>query len=103
MATRAEHRGIGICGNKVASDIETVEFGATIARLMRPGNESEEFKTRTKAVGEMCRKSGGERAAVDRILDIIDGKDWIQPRENQLTGFLRSVTAPALINHSLSS
>jgi hypothetical protein len=38
MAARAEYRGIGIYGNKkVAPDIEAVEFGAAVARLVRPG------------------------------------------------------------------
>ena len=76
MAARAEYRGIGIYGNKkVAPDIEAVEFGAAVARLVRPGKESEGFKTRAKAVGEACRKSGGKRAAVDKILEIIKGKE----------------------------
>jgi len=72
MATRAEYRGIGIFGNKnVAPDIETVEFGAAVARLVRPGIESERFRTRAQQVGELCRKAGGKRAAVDKILEII--------------------------------
>jgi len=47
MAVRAEYRGIGIYGNKnVAPDIEAVEFGTAVARLVRPGMESEGFRTR---------------------------------------------------------
>ena len=46
MAVRAEYLGIGIYGNKnVAPDIEVVEFGTAVARPLRPGTESEEFRT----------------------------------------------------------
>jgi UDP:flavonoid glycosyltransferase YjiC (YdhE family) len=76
MAARAEYRGIGIYGNKkVAPDIEAVEFGAAVARLVRPGKESEGFRMRAKVVGEVCRESGGKRAAVDKILEMIEGKE----------------------------
>ena len=76
MAARAEYRGIGIYGNKkVAPDIETVEFGAAVVRLVRPGKESEGFRTRAKAVGEVCIKSGGKRAAVEKILEMIEGDE----------------------------
>ena len=45
MAVRAEYRGIGIYGNKnVAPDIEAVEFGAAVTRLVRPGGELEGFR-----------------------------------------------------------
>lgn len=75
MAVRAEYLGIGIYGNKkVAPDIEAVEFGTAIARLVLPGRESEEFRTRAKAVAEACRKAGGKTAAVDKLIKIIDGK-----------------------------
>ena len=74
MATRAEYRGIGIFGNKsVAPDIETVEFGTAIARLVKAGKESEEFGARTQQIGELCRKAGGKRAAVDKILEFVGG------------------------------
>jgi len=76
MAVRAEYRGIGIYGNKnVAPDIEAVEFGTAVARLVRPGKESEGFMTRAKAVAEACRKAGGKRAAVDKIIEIIERKE----------------------------
>jgi len=76
MAVRAEYRGIGIYGNKkVAPDIEAVEFGAAIARVTRPGEEPEGFRERARAVGEVCRKAGGKRAAVDKILELIAGKE----------------------------
>ena len=76
MAVRAEYRGIGIYGNKnVAPDIEAVEFGTAIARLVRPGKESEGFRVRAKVVAEACRKAGGERTAVDKIIEIIEGKE----------------------------
>ena len=40
-ATRTDYRGIGIYGDKnVSLDIEAVEFGTAIARLVRPGKES---------------------------------------------------------------
>lgn len=72
MATRAEYRGIGIFGNRnVAPDIETVEFGTSIARLVNPGKESEGFRMRAQQTGELCRKAGGKRAAVDKVLEII--------------------------------
>jgi hypothetical protein len=74
MAARVEYLGIGIYGNKnVAPDIEAVEFGAAVARLVLPGKESEGFRTRAKAVAEACRNAGGKRAAVDKLLEIIDG------------------------------
>ena len=75
MAVRAEYRGIGIYGNKkVAPDIEAVEFGAAVARLVLPGKESEGFRTRAKAIAEACRRAGGKRAAVDKLMDIIDNE-----------------------------
>ena len=76
MAVRAEYRGIGIYGNKnVAPDIEAAEFGTAVARLVRPGVESEAFRTRAKAVAEACRKAGGRRTAVDKFIEIVEGKD----------------------------
>jgi hypothetical protein len=76
MAAQAEYRGIGIYGNKkVAPHIETVEFGAGVARLVRPGKESEGFRMRAKVVGEVCRKSGRKRVAVDKILGVIKGEE----------------------------
>ena len=75
MAVRAEYRGIGIYGNKkVAPEIEAVEFGTAIARLVQPGGESEGFRTRAKAVAEACRKGGGRRTAVDKLIEIIEGR-----------------------------
>ena len=72
MGTRAEYRGIGIFGNKnVAPDFETVELGTAIARLVKPGKESEGFRTRAEQIGELCRKAGGKRAAVDKVLEIM--------------------------------
>jgi len=76
MACRVEYRGIGIYGNKrVAPDIEANEFGAAVARLVRPGEELKGFRTRAKVVGEACRKAGGKRAAVDMLLEIAEGKE----------------------------
>jgi len=75
MAARAEYRGIGVHGNKkVAPEIEAVEFGEAIARVVGPGKESEGFRERAKAVGEVCRKTGGKRAAVDKLLEIVECK-----------------------------
>ena len=72
MATRGEYRGIGIFGNKsVAPGIETVKFGTTIARLVKPGKESEGFRARAQRIGELRRKARGKRAAVDKILEIV--------------------------------
>ena len=76
MAVRAEYRGIGIYGNKnVAPDIEAVEFGTAVARLVQPGKESEGFRTRAKAVAEACRKAGGKRTAVDKLIEIIEANE----------------------------
>jgi hypothetical protein len=73
MAARAEYRGIGIYGNKnVAPDIEPAELGAAIARLVQPGKESEGFRTRAKVVSEACRKAGGKRRAVDKLIEIMN-------------------------------
>ena len=75
MAARTEYLGIGIYGIKnVAPDIEAVEFGTAVARLVRPGNESEEFRTRAKIVAEACQKAGGKSTAVDKLIEIIDSK-----------------------------
>ena len=76
MAVRAEYRGIGIYGNRnVAPDIEAIEFGTAVARLVRPGKESEGFRVRAKAVAEACRKAGGKRVAVDKLVEIMEGKE----------------------------
>ena len=76
MADRVEYQGIGIYGNKnVAPDIEAIEFGAAVARLVRPGEELEGFRARAKAVGESCRKAGGKGAAVDKLIEIIEQKE----------------------------
>ena len=76
MAVRAEYRGIGIYGNKkVAADIEAIEFGTAVGRLVRPRKESEGFKTRAKAVAEACKKAGGKRTAVDKLIEIIERKE----------------------------
>ena len=79
MAVRAEYGGIGIYGNKnIAPDIEAVEFGTAVARVVRPGKESEGFRTRAKAVAEACRKAGGKRTAVDKLIEIVEGKEGKQ-------------------------
>ena len=76
MAVRVEYLGIGIYGNRnVAPDIEAVEFGTAVARLVRPGKESEGFRTRAKVVAEACRKAGGKKAAVDKLIEIIEGNE----------------------------
>ena len=76
MAIRVEYLGIGIYGNRnVAPDIEAVEFGTAVARLVRPGKESEGFRTRAKVVAEACRKAGGKKAAVDKLIEIIEGNE----------------------------
>ena len=76
MAVRAEYRGIGIYGNKnFAPDIEAVEFGVAVARLLRPGEESEGFRRRAKAVAEVCRDAKGKKAVVDKLLEIVEGKE----------------------------
>jgi hypothetical protein len=75
MAARAEYVGVGIYGNRrVAPDIEAVEFGEALTRLLRPGEELKAFRTRAKAIAEACRKGGGKRLAVDKLLQIIDSK-----------------------------
>jgi len=75
MAVRAEYLGIGIYGNKnTAPDFEAVEFGTAVARLVLPGKELEEFRTRAKVVAEACRKAGGKRTAVDKLIEIVDCK-----------------------------
>jgi len=75
MAIRAEYRGIGIYGNKkVAPGIEAVEFGAAVARIVGPGKESEGFRERARAVGEVCRRAGGKRTAVDKILEMAESE-----------------------------
>lgn len=73
MAARVEYLGIGIYGNKsVAPGIEALEFGTAVARLVRPGKELEGFRTRAKVVAEACRKAGGKKTAVDKLMKIVD-------------------------------
>ena len=73
MAVRAEYLGIGIYGNKsVAPGIEAAKFGMAVARLIQPGKKSEGFRTRAKAIAEACRKAGGKKTAVDKLIEIID-------------------------------
>ena len=69
---RTEYQGIGIFVNKKAApDFETVELVSAIAGLDKPGRELEGFRTRTsEQIGELCRKAGGKRTAVDKILEI---------------------------------
>lgn len=75
MAVRAEYVGIGIYGNKkFAPDIQAVEFEGAVSRLLRPGEELDGFRMRAKTVAEACRKGGGKKRAVDKILEITDGK-----------------------------
>lgn len=75
MAVRAEYRGIGIYGNRnVAPGIEAVEFGAAIARLVRPGQELEGFRARARAAAEACRRAGGKRKAVDKLMELIGSR-----------------------------
>lgn len=75
MAVRAEYRAIGVYGNKkVAPDIEAVEFGEAVARLVRPGRDSEGFRARAKAAADACTAAGGKRAAVDRLMEIIQNE-----------------------------
>ena len=75
MAVRAEYLGIGIYGNKgVAPGIDAVEFGAAVSRLVKQGKESEGFRSRAKAVAIACENGGGKRAAVDKLIEIIDKK-----------------------------
>ena len=52
-----------------------VEFGAAVARLVQPGEESEGFRVRAKAVAEVCRKAGGRRTAVDKLIEIMEKKE----------------------------
>ena len=64
MAVRVEYRGIGIYGNKrVAPDIEAIEFGAAVARVVGPGKESEGFRERARAVGGGLQKGWGEESS----------------------------------------
>ena len=89
MAVRAEYLGIGIYGNKnVAPEIEAVEFGAAVARLVRPGRESEGFRTRAKDVAEACRKAGGKRAAVDKLMEIINDEYLVRGNNPRSQGAL---------------
>ena len=77
MAGRVEYRGIGIFGNKrAAPDFETVELGTAMARLVTPGKESEGFRSRAYHIGELCRKAGGKRVAVDKMLEIIRSTEY---------------------------
>ena len=46
-----------------------------VARLVRSGKESEGFRTRVKVVTETRRKAGRKWAAVDKLLEIIEGKE----------------------------
>ena len=72
MAVHAEYVGIGIYGNRsVAPEIDAVEFGAAISRLLSPSEEADKFALKTKEIGEVCRGAPGKRGAVAKILDLI--------------------------------
>lgn len=70
-ANRAECRRIGIFGNRgVAPDIDADEFATGLSRIVGPGPEAEEYRTKALEIGMLCRAAGGCRAAVDRILEL---------------------------------
>jgi hypothetical protein len=61
--------------NKVGPEIEAGEFGEAVARLVRPGKESEGFRARAKGMVGACRTAGGKSAAVDtELVEIVEGK-----------------------------
>jgi UDP:flavonoid glycosyltransferase YjiC (YdhE family) len=73
MAARVEYVGIGIYGNRsVAPDIDAMEFGAAISRLLSPSEEAEKFTQKAKEIGELCRVAPGKKGAVAKILEFVE-------------------------------
>ena len=76
MAVRAEYVGIGIYGNRsVAPEIDAVEFGAAISRLLSPSEEAEKFALKAKEIGEICRGAPGKKGAVAKILELVEDEE----------------------------
>jgi 2-acylglycerol O-acyltransferase 1 len=76
MAVRAEYVGIGIYGNQsVAPDIDAVEFGAAISRLLSPGEEAEKFVRRAKEIWELCRAAPGKKGVATKILELAEDEN----------------------------
>jgi hypothetical protein len=73
MAVRAEYVGIGIYGNQsVAPDIDAVELGAAISRLLSPSEEAEKFARRAREIGELCRAAPGKKGVATKILELAE-------------------------------
>jgi len=73
MAVRAEYVGIGIYGNQsVAPDIDAVELGAAISRLLSPSEEAKKFARRAREIGELCRAAPGKKGVATKILELAE-------------------------------
>jgi 2-acylglycerol O-acyltransferase 1 len=76
MAVRAEYVGIGIYGNQsVAPDIDAVELGAAISRLLSPSEEAQKFARRAKEIGELCRAAPGKKGVAAKILELAEDEN----------------------------
>ncbi|KAJ7600417.1 hypothetical protein C8J56DRAFT_8619 [Mycena floridula] len=74
-AIKAEYHHLGIYGNRnAAPDVEAVEFGKAVSRIMRDSKEALEFRASTSRVSQLCREAGGRKTAVDHILEIMKKK-----------------------------
>ena len=70
-AVKAEYRGFGIYGNREAApSVEAKEFGKAVQRIMGDTKEAIQFKERAEWIGELCRKAGGRKTAVDHLLNL---------------------------------
>ncbi|KAJ7585021.1 hypothetical protein C8J56DRAFT_140957 [Mycena floridula] len=71
-AVKIEYHGLGVYGNRnVAPDVEAVEFGKAVSRVVGGGKEALGFRESASRVSQLCREAGGRRTAVDHILKII--------------------------------
>lgn len=86
-ATRVEYLGIGVYGNKVAGHtckvdmenykaprmIDAKEFGGALLKVVganKGDTAANVMKERARAVGELCKKSGGRVQAAQILTDL---------------------------------
>ncbi|KAJ7600414.1 hypothetical protein C8J56DRAFT_1156806 [Mycena floridula] len=72
----AVYHRLGIYGNRnVAPDVEAVEFGKAVSRVMGDSKEALEFRASASRVAQLCQEAGGRKTAVDHILEIMKKKE----------------------------
>ncbi|KAJ7600412.1 hypothetical protein C8J56DRAFT_910200 [Mycena floridula] len=77
-AVKIEYHHLGIYGNRnAAPDVEAVEFGKAVSRIMGDSKEALEFRASASRVSQLCWEAGGRKTAVDHVLEIMtkNGKE----------------------------